>query len=193
MGRPSLGTLAKEAKLEALERKQREMYCCRASRWTKSIGWFQCLFHGFGSAGILYAIGGLIWSCMHKAPLKPEELLESRNFQAKLPLLFVVLFVLLFTVSGGFLMGTVLLQGAYKKDTSLLCWWRAYAWFSLGIYTMLTVAISFPPSVTSWVTVVVLVGTVIIQVFCIWIVGIRRQEIFTHKERKLVAFSELVS
>ncbi|CAG7815437.1 unnamed protein product [Allacma fusca] len=77
-------------------------------------------------------------------------------------------------------MAIILLKGTYNKNAAQLSSWRTYACISLGIYILIALGHSLLPYSSVGMNALRIIGGVVVQGFCIWVVGVHREEIMKY-------------
>ncbi|CAG7730414.1 unnamed protein product [Allacma fusca] len=155
--------------------------CCGAGGWTKVIGWFQTVVN-FSSAVILFIfLTGLsvASSAANQSP-HPDKIEQMRLYQLATTALFVYLMMALI----GVVMGVLLLKGSYGRKPAYLQAWIFFAVMHLVISFMVSLAEGFAGTYTEFLKYIyVFIMSLLIQGFCIGVVGIHMKEIQFDQER----------
>jgi len=150
--------------------------CCGAGGWTKVIGWFQTIVN-FSSAVILFICLTGIYvasAAASQSPHTEDKVEQMRLFQLATTALFVHLMMALI----GIVMGVLLLKGSYGRNPAYLQAWIFFAVMHLVISFMVTLAEAFAGTYAEALKYIyVFIVSLLIQGFCIGVVGIHMKEI----------------
>jgi len=163
--------------------KERQIFCCGSSVWTRAIGWFQIITSSLLAISLMLIVAD---------PTSDADIVRfpSGNKSSHLPAndsieivlysaaWFIFLCQLILTLTDC-LMGFVLLYGSIKQNTRFMYYWVLYTFCGIGIWGALTLAECFTvhgmASIVS--EIISIVVGVAIQGFCLWVVIIHKDEV----------------
>jgi len=151
---------------------EREICCCGARAWTLVIGWLGIvgnvlsLFTTGVSLEILAAIPSQ-FGYYSKA--------ERDVYERALTAIMIIMAILIVL---GIFMAVVLLRGTYKKNPYQINFWLIISKTCLVIYAVVSFAELFLiPLKQVFLAIISTCVVIVIECFCIWVVGIHKAEI----------------